>query len=294
MPELPEVETVRRGLEPALVGARITRLEQRRPDLRFALPERFAARMVGQTIERLDRRAKYLLAHLSGGEVLAMHLGMSGRFTVVAPSSNARQRGEFLHAAGGNPAHDHVVLEMNNGFSVTYNDARRFGYMLLIGGAELAGHDLFRDLGPEPLGPELSADYLAAKAKGKKADLKAFLLDQRIIAGIGNIYASEALWRAGLSPERAAACLAKKDGAPSQRAVRLVPAIKSVLEAAIKAGGSTLRDYAHTDGSLGYFQHSFAVYDQAGEPCRKTGCRGTIQRIVQSARATYYCGSCQR
>ena len=294
MPELPEVETVRRGLEPALVGAQFTKVEQRRPDLRFALPERFVARLEGRTVETLTRRAKYLLAQLSGGEVLVMHLGMSGRFTVVGPHRNARQPGEFVHAACGNPAHDHIVFHMSRGDIVTYNDARRFGYMLLIDGASLHAHPLFRDIGPEPLGNQLTAAYLAARAQNRAVDLKAFLLDQRTIAGIGNIYACEALWRAGLSPERPARCLARADGGAGVRAGRLVVAIRSVLADAIAAGGSTLRDYAQADGSLGYFQHSFAAYGREGEPCRKPGCRGRIERMVQSARSTFHCSACQR
>ncbi|MEW5963690.1 MAG: bifunctional DNA-formamidopyrimidine glycosylase/DNA-(apurinic or apyrimidinic site) lyase [Pseudomonadota bacterium] len=357
MPELPEVETVRCGLEPVLVGARIARVEQRRPDLRFPLPDDFAARLEGRTIRALGRRAKYLLAHLDSGEALIMHLGMSGRFTIspgsppshgeglgvggiptaegsdpagltpdtalasmaheVRPAGSApvaqpgdRGRpgsdpqgltpqpggkiGAFVHATGGNAAHDHVVLHMASGASVTYNDPRRFGFMLLVASDELETHPLIRGLGVEPLGNELSAHYLAARAEGRRADLKAFLLDQRIIAGLGNIYVAEALFRARLSPNRAAACLARKGGKPTNRAERLVPAIRAVLEAAIRAGGSTLKDYRRADGDLGYFQHQHMVYGRAGEPCATPGCRGIVRRTIQGGRATFHCPVCQR
>ena len=301
MPELPEVETVKRGLEGVLVGARIVRVEQRRGDLRFPFPDRFVERLEGRTVEGLGRRAKYLLAHIEGGEVLTMHLGMSGRFTIAAPvpdavaAIDAVTPGHFHHDAGGDTKHDHVVFTMSNGASVTYNDARRFGYMMLIDERELIGHALFKDLGPEPLGNELNAAYLAQRATGKAVDLKAFLMDQRIIAGLGNIYVCEALHRAGLAPKRAASSLAKKpSGKPTDRAGKLVPAIRTVLEAAIAAGGSTLRDFAHADGKPGYFQHAFSVYGREGEPCRTPGCLGTIKRIVQSNRSTYYCPGCQR
>ncbi len=341
MPELPEVETVRRGLEPAMSGHRIARLVQRRPDLRFPLPERFADRLTGRRIERLARRAKYLLAHLDGDEILIMHLGMSGRFT-VAPSFSAPARdfssppvgevarsagggnggplsgkppptptpsprgggekvsprenliGEFTYDTGTDPTHDHVVFEMENGATVTYNDPRRFGFMDLVPADTLDHCKHFAGMGPEPLGNGFNAEYLARRAQGRAADLKAFLLDQRNIAGLGNIYVCEALFRTGLSPNRAAACLTYKNGRPTERCERLVPTIRQVLEEAIAAGGSTLRDYAHADGSLGYFQHSFKVYGREGEPCTKAGCGGTIKRTVQSGRSTFHCGRCQR
>lgn len=310
MPELPEVETVRRGLEPAMAGHRIARLVQRRPDLRFPLPDRFADRLTGRRIESLARRAKYLLAHLDGDEVLIMHLGMSGRFT-VKPAANtglfsspqggggqvASQGnlvGEFTHDTGADPAHDHVVFDMANGATVTYNDPRRFGFMDLVAADALDGCRHFAGMGPEPLGNGFNAEYLAARAQGRAADLKAFLLDQRNIAGLGNIYVCEALFRSGLSPNRAAACLTDRRGRPTERCERLVPTIRQVLEEAIAAGGSTLRDYAHADGSLGYFQHSFKVYGREGEPCAKAGCGGTIRRTVQSGRSTFHCGRCQR
>lgn len=295
MPELPEVETVRRGLEPVMAGRRIVRLEQRRPDLRFPFPERFAARLTGRRVERLQRRAKYLMAVLDRGEVLAMHLGMTGRFSISLPGgANARPLGEFAYASGADSAHDHVVFGMEGGATVTYNDARRFGYMTLIGHNEIATHPHFKDLGVEPLGPDLTSDYLARMAEGRRSDLKAFLLDQRIIAGLGNIYVCEALFRAGLNPNRAASVLARKGGKPTDRTQRLLPHIRAVLEEAIAAGGSTLRDYRRTDGSLGYFQHTFAVYGREHEPCPRPGCGGTVRRTVQSGRSTFHCPKCQR
>lgn len=295
MPELPEVEIVRRGLEPLLVGRRIVHVEQRRPDLRFPFPERFVERLEGSKVLSLGRRAKYLLARLSTGEALVMHLGMSGRFTVAAPrASRAAMIGEFTHDTGCDPAHDHVVLTMQDGTTITYNDPRRFGFMLLVPEEELETHPLFAGLGVEPLGNELSPEYLATKARGRKADLKAFLMDQRIVAGLGNIYVCEALFRARLSPKRPTSSLANGAGRPTDRAERLVQAIRSVLRDAIEAGGSTLRDYRRTDGSLGEFQHTFSVYGREGEPCVTPGCRGIVQRIVQAGRSTFYCARCQR
>ena len=295
MPELPEVETVRRGLEPVLAGATLRRVVQRRPDLRFPLPDRFAERLEGVTIERLDRRAKYILGHLSSGEVLTIHLGMTGRFSISQPGgANGRQLGEFTYETGADPAHDHVVFETEAGATVTYNDARRFGYMGLVAEAALAAHPHFKGLGIEPLGPELTAAFLALKATGRTADLKAFLMDQRIVAGLGNIYVCEALFRAGISPRRTASSLGRRNGRPHDRAERLAISIRSVLEAAIAAGGSTLRDYRHTDGSLGYFQHAFAVYGREGEACARPGCSGAVRRIVQAGRSTFYCPKCQR
>ncbi len=294
MPELPEVETVRRGLEPVLAGKRFRRVEQRRPDLRFPFPERFADRLKGQRVEALTRRAKYLLAHLSSGETLVMHLGMSGRFTIARPGESGSVLGEYIYETAGDSAHDHVRFEMDGGAAVTYNDPRRFGYMLLVPNDGLENHALFKALGVEPLGNALNADYLASRAHGRKTDLKAFLMDQRNVAGLGNIYVCEALHQAGLSPERATSSLATATGKPTARTERLVPAIRSVLERAILAGGSTLRDYRQADGSSGAFQESFLVYGREGEPCLTPGCRGIVRRSVQGGRSTFYCRTCQK
>lgn len=275
-------------------GATFEQVEQRRPDLRFPFPDRFKRRLRGKQLTRMQRRAKYLLGHLSSGEVLIMHLGMSGRFTVSATGAKARQLAEFTYDAGNDPAHDHVVFQMSNGAVVTYNDPRRFGFMDLVAADDLETCRHFAGMGVEPLGNQLHAGYLAARATGRSADLKAFLLDQRNIAGLGNIYVCEALYRAGISPRRKAASLARSDGRPAARTERLVPIIRDVLTEAIAAGGSTLRDYAAADGALGYFQHSFRVYGREGEPCLTPGCSGKVRRIVQAGRSTFYCGSCQR
>ncbi|MBS0234971.1 MAG: bifunctional DNA-formamidopyrimidine glycosylase/DNA-(apurinic or apyrimidinic site) lyase [Proteobacteria bacterium] len=293
MPELPEVETVRRGLAPVLVGSRVSGLETRRPDLRFPLPEHFRERLVGQKITRLDRRAKYLIAGLSGGEDLVMHLGMTGRFTVVHDGL-AKQPGEYVHETGPDPVHDHIVLRLSDGTRVIYNDPRRFGFMVMMPHAERPEHPLFRDLGAEPLSGELTAEYLARRAVGKKVNLKAFLMDQHVIAGLGNIYVSEALFQAGLSPDRGAATLANSRGHATEKAKKLVDAIKTVLASAIEAGGSTLRDYRNANGEKGAFQERFAVYNRAGRTCFKPGCGGTIKRAVHAGRATFYCPRCQR
>ena len=285
-----------------MAGARFASVTQRRADLRFPFPERFVARLEGRRVLALRRRAKYLVVDIEGGDTLVMHLGMSGRFTVAAggetPSPRSALVGEFTHATSLALPHDHVVFDMTGGAmgpaTVTYNDPRRFGFMLLIPAAEVEHHALFANLGVEPLSNAFHTDFLAERAMGRTTDLKAFLLDQRIVAGLGNIYVSEALFRAGISPNRRAGALATTRGRPTERAERLVPAIRQVLEQAIAAGGSTLRDYAHTDGSLGYFQHAFQVYDRAGEACAKPGCGGTVRRIVQAGRSTYYCGACQR
>ena len=304
MPELPEVETVRCGLAPAMEGARISNVVQNRPDLRFPFPDRFAARLCGQLVRHLGRRAKYICCYLSGGEVLIMHLGMSGRFTVTGPSvkgatpngrgAKGAQLGDFVQATGADVAHDHVVLTMSNGAVVTYNDPRRFGFMDIVAEADLETCRHFAGMGVEPLGNELNAAYLAGRAHGRSTDLKAFLLDQRNVAGLGNIYVCEVLFRAGLSPKRKAGCLALANRKPTGRAERLVPVIRDVLNEAIAAGGSTLRDYAAADGALGYFQHTFRVYGREGEPCTTPGCSGTVRRIVQAGRSTFYCGRCQK
>src|SRR5262245_2229709 len=295
MPELPEVETVRLGLEPVLSGRRFVRVEQRRKDLRFPLPPRFAERLTGRRIERLGRRAKYILVHLDKGEVLAMHLGMTGRFIVSKPGqANGCTLGEYEYEHGKAARHDHLVFTVSGGATVTYKDARRFGYMTLIPERELATDAFFAGLGVEPLGPDLDAAYLAKRARCRKADLKAFLMDQRIVAGLGNIYVCEALFRAGLDPWKPASRLATRTGKPTPAADRLAPAIKAVLADAIRAGGSTLRDYKQADGSAGRFQNEFSVYGREGEPCSRLGCRGTVRRKVQGGRSTFYCPACQR
>jgi formamidopyrimidine-DNA glycosylase len=293
MPELPEVETVRRGLAPAMEGARFTRVEQRRADLRFPFPENFAKRLKGRTVQVLDRRAKYLMALLDDGEVLAMHLGMSGRFSIEHKGSTAVP-GEFVHEAGGDAKHDHVVFTMSNGAVIRYNDARRFGYMALIEPGGIGEHPLFKGLGVEPLSPALTPEFLARRASGRAQPLKAFLLDQRVIAGLGNIYVCEALYRAALSPFRPASVLATKAGAPSAAGRKLTEAIREVLTDAIAAGGSSLRDYRQADGSLGYFQHTFCVYGREGQVCQRKGCGGMVERVVQNGRSTFYCPACQK
>ena len=287
MPELPEVETVRRGLEPVLAGARLARVEARRPDLRFPLPDGFVQRLTGARIERLDRRAKYLLATLDRDETLVMHLGMSGRFEISGARA-AERPGNFALAQPPDPKHAHVVFETEAGARVTYYDPRRFGYMALLPSATLAEHPWFIALGPEPLGCAFDLEYLTAAFAGRRQPVKSALLDQRNIAGLGNIYVCEALHRAGISPERPAGDIGRR------KLGVLTRAIQAVLREAIEAGGSTLRDYAAADGSLGYFQHSFAVYGREGEPCRKRGCGGRVERIVQSGRSTFACDRCQR
>jgi formamidopyrimidine-DNA glycosylase len=294
MPELPEVETVRAGLEPVLRGRSFVRVEQRRPDLRFPLPERFAERLTGRRVLQLGRRAKYILVHLDRDEVLAIHLGMTGRLIV----SNGRARdltlGQYVYDNGKDARHDHLVFTMSGGAVVTYNDARRFGYMTLIPAGELDRAQFFAGLGVEPLGPDLTGAYLARRARGKKVDLKAYLMDQRIVAGLGNIYVCEALFRAGLAPWKAAARLATRGGRPTPAAERLAAAIKAVLADAIRAGGSTLSDYRRTDGSTGLFQNEFGVYGRVDAPCVRPRCRGTVRRKTQGGRSTFFCPVCQR
>jgi formamidopyrimidine-DNA glycosylase len=283
MPELPEVETVRRGLEPVLTGHRILRAEVRRPDLRWPFPERMAERLTGARVERLRRRSKYILADLDTGETLLIHLGMSGRVLVEGDPT-----APFHHVAGHIPAHDHVVLETDRGAVVTYNDARRFGAMDLMPTGREDAHRLLRGLGPEPLGNAFNEAYLVAALRGRAMPIKAALLDQRLVAGLGNIYVCEVLYRTGISPLRKAGRLS------ASRAVTLVPAIRAVLEEAITAGGSSLRDYRRADGALGYFQHAFRVYGREGEACPRSGCDGTVRRVVQAGRSSFYCAACQR
>ena len=298
MPELPEVETVRRGLQPAMEGARFLKVEARRKDLRRPLPKDFVARLEGQTVTGLGRRAKYLTADLSSGEVLLMHLGMSGSFRVAKEDGEAASGeatpGAFHHPRAQERAHDHVVFHMSSGARITFNDPRRFGLMLLVPRAELARHPLMREVGPEPLGNAFDAAMLARACRGKKTSLKAALSDQTVVAGLGNIYVCEALHRARLSPKRRASTIATKAGAPNERAETLTVAIKQVLADAIKAGGSSLRDHRLTTGELGYFQHHFRVYDRAGKPCVTPGCTGVVRRIVQGGRSTFFCPVCQK
>ena len=294
MPELPEVETVRRGLQPVMEGARIVSVETRRPDLRFPFPPDFSKRISGKKIVSLGRRAKYLTAEIEGGPLLICHLGMSGSFRIEAEGA-ASTPGDFYHQRSKAASHDHVVFHLasprGKKSKVVFNDPRRFGFMLFADANN--EHPMLADLGVEPTGNALDGRLLADLLRGRKAPLKAALLDQTLIAGLGNIYVSEALWRAGLSPRRAAGTIAPANGKAGARAEKLATAIRSVIADAIEAGGSSLRDYVHADGSLGYFQHSFSVYDREGEPCRKPGCTGTISRIVQSGRSTFYCPICQ-
>jgi len=313
MPELPEVETVRRGLEPVLAGHVLARVEQRRPDLRWPLPERFAERLTGRRVTGLGRRSKYLLIGLDGDETWPeetwiVHLGMSGRILVAAAPSphpfpktpeslageggasllRAEMIGEFRHAMTAPDKHDHVVVTTDAGATVTYNDARRFGAMDLWPTAELEAHPLLAALGPEPLGNAFSGATLAAAFAGKRAPVKAALLDQRVVAGLGNIYVCEALHRAGISPKRLAGSLSR------QRIDRLAQEVVATLNEAIAAGGSSLRDYRQADGELGYFQHSFRVYDREDTRCATPGCTGAVARIVQSGRSSFWCPKCQR
>jgi formamidopyrimidine-DNA glycosylase len=290
MPELPEVETVRRGLQPVMEGAKIVAAEARRKDLRFPFQKDFVARLKGQTVTGLGRRAKYLMADLGSGDVLLMHLGMSGSFR-IQKDKDAQTPGQFHHPRGKNGAHDHVVFHMSSGAAVIFNDPRRFGYMKIIARHDLDEEPLLRGLGPEPLGNEFDAAMLAASCEGKATSLKAALLDQRVVAGLGNIYVCEALYRAHLSPKRQASTLTDRKGAPTDHAKRLVDAIHTVLNQAIKAGGSSLRDHRQTSGELGYFQHHFLVYDREGQKC---GCGGVVKRFTQNGRSTFWCPKCQK
>lgn len=293
MPELPEVETVRRGLQPAMEGARFTQVEIRRPDLRFPLPKNFVKRLEGQTVTGLGRRAKYLMADLSSGEVLIMHLGMSGSFHVLH-GADANTPGTFHHERGKIGNHDHIVFRMSSGATVTFNDPRRFGFMKLVERGKLDDEPMIASLGPEPLGNAFDAAMLAQACQGKKTSIKAALLDQQIVAGLGNIYVCEALHRSHISPKRMASAVSNRKGEPNERTGLLVDSIKAVLQDAIKAGGSSLRDHRQTDGDLGYFQHHFRVYDREGEKCPTPGCSGTIKRIVQTGRSTFFCPVCQK
>jgi formamidopyrimidine-DNA glycosylase len=289
MPELPEVETVRRGLEPALAGARLTRVEARRPDLRFPLPDGFVQRLTGARVLRLQRRGKYILAPLDRGSTLIMHLGMTGRFQVEgAGTPMAEQPGDFARAAPADPKHAHIVFETDAGARVTYFDSRRFGFMDIAETGALSNHPRFAGMGPEPLGEAFDAAGLKAAFAGRRQNPKSLLLDQRIVAGLGNIYVNEALHRAGVSPLKPA-------GRLKDRALRdIVEAVRAVLAEAIVAGGSTLRDFSSTEGAMGYFQHAFEVYGRAGQACLTPGCGGVVRRLVQAGRSTFYCPVCQR
>jgi formamidopyrimidine-DNA glycosylase len=293
MPELPEVETVRRGLQPVMEGSKIVKAEARRKDLRFPFQKDFVARLEGQIVTGLGRRAKYLMADLASGDVLLMHLGMSGSFRVLG-NEEKTMPGHFHHPRNEGRAHDHVVFHMSSGAAVVFNDPRRFGYMKIIARNALEEEPLLKGLGPEPLGNEFDAGMLARSCANKKTSLKAALLDQRVVAGLGNIYVCEALYRSQLSPRRLAATLATRKAEPTDHARRLVGAIHGVLNQAIEAGGSSLRDHRQTSGELGYFQHSFQVYDREGEPCRTAKCGGIVKRFTQNGRSTFWCPKCQK
>jgi len=293
MPELPEVETVRLGLAPVMEGFAIDKVAVRRPDLRSPFPPRFARRLAGRRIDALARRAKYLLADLDDGNVLVMHLGMSGSFRIETEDGH-KIAGQYYHARSTLRAHDHVVFDLSSGARVIFNDPRRFGMMDLVARSGLEESHQFKGMGIEPLGNEMSGEAIAALFKGRTAPLKTMLLDQRRIAGIGNIYACEAMWRARLRPTLPAGQLATGSRSALAKAEALAEAIRDVLRDAIAAGGSSLRDHRRATGELGEFQHNFAVYDREGEPCPRPHCGGVIHRMVQSGRSTFYCPVCQR
>lgn len=280
MPELPEVETVCRGLSPVIAGKVLARVIQRRPDLRIPFPTDFVERLQGRRVASVSRRAKYIMVHLDSGDTLVIHLGMSGRINIAS-------KGHYDPATGYG-AHDHVAFYTDDGAQVLYHDPRRFGLMTIVGPDEMASHRLFRDIGPEPLGNGFNEETLVAALKGRKSPIKAALLDQTVVAGLGNIYVCEALYRAGVSPCRMAHMVT------GGQADKLVGVIRDVLREAIASGGSTLRDYAQVDGELGYFQHRFTVYGREGEPCQTAGCTSKILRLVQSNRSTFYCPVCQK
>ena len=289
MPELPEVETVRSGLEPVMVGNKIRFADIRRPNLRWPFPENMSERLTGKTITRLRRRSKYILCDLDSNETLLIHLGMSGRMTISHPEPNAKDVLGDFHFIHPTPAkHDHVVLDMFDGTRISFNDARRFGSMDLIKTIMLNDHKLIKALGPEPLGNEFNSSYLSKKLLGKTAPIKSALLDQRIVSGLGNIYVCESLWRAGISPMRLSGKVNLK------KIDILVPIIRDVLLEAIDAGGSSLKDHRQTNGELGYFQHSFAVYGREGKKCNSLNCSELVKRVVQAGRSSFYCSKCQK
>lgn len=283
MPELPEVETVMRGLAPSMSGQVITQAQINRPDLRWPFPERMQERLTGARVMGLRRRSKYILADLDRGETLLVHLGMSGRMTVSGDPV-----GQFTHTHPAAQKHDHVVFDMANGARITFNDPRRFGAMDLIDTATLESHKLLAKLGPEPLGNHFDAAHLAAKCAARKSPVKTVLLDQSVVAGLGNIYVCEALFRAAIHPATVANTL------HNSQIQTLTHHIQEVLRAAIDAGGSSLKDFRQADGNLGYFQHTFDVYGREGAPCKRAGCHGDIARITQSGRSSFYCAQCQR
>ncbi|MBR2657861.1 MAG: bifunctional DNA-formamidopyrimidine glycosylase/DNA-(apurinic or apyrimidinic site) lyase [Loktanella sp.] len=283
MPELPEVETVKAGIAPAMTGKVIVQADVNRPDLRWPFPDNMADRLTGRRVLGLRRRSKYILVDLDSGETLLIHLGMSGRMLVSGAS-----QGAFYRPHPAPAKHDHVVLHMEGGARITFNDARRFGAMDLMPTAAQEDHWLIRDIGPEPLGNTFHEDYLIDRFKGRNTPIKSALLDQRIVAGLGNIYVCEVLFRAGINPRRKAGQIS------ARRVAALVPLIREVLQEAIAAGGSSLRDYRQSDGELGYFQHGFQVYDREGAACVTDGCGKPIQRIVQSGRSSFFCAQCQR
>ena len=282
MPELPEVETVMRGMMPVMVGQGIARTEVNRPDLRWPFPENMAERLSGVRVENMRRRSKYILVDLESGETLLIHLGMSGRILI-----SCDPLGNFVHDHPAPEKHDHVVFHMENGVRLTFNDPRRFGAMDILDTATANQSPLLRDIGPEPLGNEFDESYFVKKVKTRKSPIKNVLLDQKLVAGLGNIYVCEALFRAGIHPAR------RGDRISAKRLSPLVPIIREVLSDAIAAGGSSLRDFRNTEGELGYFQHRFDVYGREGEPCHAEGCTGTIERITQSGRSSFFCPNCQ-
>jgi len=297
MPELPEVETVKRGLVPAMEGARFSRVILNRLNLRFPFPDDFAKRLENCKITQVGRRAKYLTLFVDSDDVLIMHLGMSGSFHVEELIDGKDLVANQYHHRNRIAAHDHVIFHLQNNqkqFQVIYNDPRRFGFMDLISRNQLASHKYFVNLGIEPTGNSLDGTCIRQLFAGRKAPLKAAMLDQKLIAGLGNIYVCEALWLAGLSPLRQAGSITANSKIAKNRAAVLADAIRDVIASAIAAGGSSLNDHRQTDGTLGYFQHRFNVYDREGELCNKATCSGRIKRITQSGRSTYYCSDCQR
>ncbi|WP_103332079.1 bifunctional DNA-formamidopyrimidine glycosylase/DNA-(apurinic or apyrimidinic site) lyase [Pseudotabrizicola formosa] len=283
MPELPEVETVRRGLSPVMEGQVITQAVVNRDGLRWPFPQGMAGRLTGARVTVLRRRSKYILADLSTAETLLIHLGMSGRMLI-----SGHMLGQFHQDHPAAQKHDHVVLDMEGGARVTFNDARRFGAMDLMDTATADRHPLLATLGPEPLGNAFNESYLVARLKGRNTPIKSALLDQHIVAGLGNIYVCETLYHARIAPQTKAGDLS------STQVAALVPIVREVLLEAIAAGGSSLRDFRQADGELGYFQHGFQVYDREGQPCATPGCGAVVERIVQSGRSSFYCPTCQR